>query len=113
MSDRRSPWQFLLYGKSVARSTRCFGDAVASERRFTSLTVPGSSFLWLVSLTADARVKDIKHEALRQLLSDMEALGRRSAHNLGDYRDAFVRRLRALRIESVYAVEAKAATRVP
>jgi hypothetical protein len=42
------------------------------------------------------------------LLGELEASGRRSAHNIGDYRDPFVARLRALGIESVYAWKAKA-----
>lgn len=83
-------------------------QAAASERHFASLKLPGSSSLWLVALTAGARVKKIPDEAMRQLLSDMEAQGRRSAYNVGEYRDAFAERLKALKIESVHAVRAEA-----
>ena len=82
--------------------------AIAAERRFDSLRLPDSSSLWVVSLTAGARVKNISHEQLRRLLSDLEAQGRKSALNFGDYRDRFVERLRELGIESVYRLEAKA-----
>jgi hypothetical protein len=79
----------------------------SAERRFSSFTLQGSRSLWLVGLTGAARVNAISHEELHRLLSDMDTQGRRSAHNLGDYRDPFVERLRALGIESVYAVAAK------
>ena len=82
--------------------------ASAAERRLSSITLPGSLFLWLVGLAADARVNTITPDDLRGLLSDLEGSGRRSAHNLGDYQNRFVARLRALGIESVYAVTASA-----
>jgi hypothetical protein len=80
----------------------------SAERRFSSFTLQGSRSLWLVGLTAAARVNAISHEELHRLLDDMDIQGRRSAHDLGDYRDPFVERLRALGIESVYAVAARA-----
>src|SRR5207247_507529 len=67
-----------------------------------------SVFLWLVGLAATARVNAIRPDDLRRLLSDLEASGRRSAHDMGDYQDPFVARLRVLGVESVYAVKAKA-----
>jgi hypothetical protein len=82
--------------------------AAAAERRLASVTLPGSSSLWLVELAAGAQVSAIRRPELRRLLGDLEAGGRRSAHDLGDYRDPFVGRLRALGIESVYAVKANA-----
>jgi hypothetical protein len=70
--------------------------ASAAERRLSSITLPDSEFFWLVGLAADARVNAIKPEKLRRLLSDLEATGRGSAHNIGDYHDPSVVRLRAL-----------------
>jgi len=83
-------------------------QASSAERRFSSLRLPGSNSLWLVGLAPDARVNAITAATLLPLLSDLESQGRRSAHDLGDYRDPFVARLVALRIESVYAMNAKA-----
>lgn len=82
--------------------------ASAAERRLSSVALPDSELFWLVGLAADARVNTIKPEKLRRVLSDLEASGRRSAHSIGDYHDPFVARLRALGIESVYAMRAKA-----
>jgi hypothetical protein len=81
--------------------------ASAAERRLRSIAVPGSVFLWRVGLAATARVNAITPDDLRRLLNDLEASGRRSAHNIGDYQDPFVARLRALGIESIYAVTAR------
>lgn len=81
--------------------------ASSAERRLSSITLPNSSSLWLVGLAAGARVNTIRPDDLRRLLGELEASGRRDAHNMGDYRDPFVARLRALGIESVYAVKAK------
>jgi hypothetical protein len=53
-------------------------------------------------------VSAIRLGELRRLLGDLQANGRRSAHNIGDYHDPFVAWLRTLGIESVYAVAAKA-----
>jgi hypothetical protein len=75
----------------------------SARRRFSSLTLPGSGCRWLVGLGSGARVNAIRPEDLRLLLSDMEKHGRRSVHCQEDYRDPFVQRLRALRIESVYS----------
>lgn len=44
----------------------------------------------------------------RRLLSDLEAAGRRNAHDIGDYHEPLVARLRALGIESIHAMQAKA-----
>jgi hypothetical protein len=82
-------------------------QASAAERRFSSLTLPRSSLLWLVGLTADARVNEISAGKLCRLLSDLESQGLRNAQDIGDYRDPFVARLVALRIESVHGVNAK------
>jgi hypothetical protein len=82
--------------------------AASAERRLASVTLPGSKALWLVGLAAGAQVSAIRHSELRRLLGDLETGGRRSAHDLGDYRDPFVARLRALGIESVSAVKANA-----
>jgi hypothetical protein len=76
----------------------------SAERRLSSITLPNSASRWLVGLAATARVNAITPGDLRRLLGEMEASGRRSAHNIGDYQDPFVARLRALGIESVYAV---------
>jgi hypothetical protein len=59
-----------------------------------------------VGLAPSARVSAIHLPELRRLRCDLEADGRRRALDLGDYRDPFVARLRALGIESVYAVKA-------
>jgi hypothetical protein len=80
--------------------------ASAAERRLSSITLPNSKSRWLVGLAAGARVSAIRPDHLRRLLGEVEASGRRSAHNIGDHRDPFVARLRALGIESVYAVNA-------
>jgi hypothetical protein len=82
--------------------------AAAAERRLAKVTLPGSKSLWLVGLAPSARVSAIRHPELRRLLGDLEADGRRRALDLGDYRDPFVARLRALGIESVSAVKANA-----
>lgn len=82
--------------------------ASSAERRLSSITLPGSDSLWLVGLAAGARVNAIRPDDLRRLLGELEAIGRHSAHNIGDYHDPFVARLGALGIESVYAVKAKA-----
>jgi hypothetical protein len=84
------------------------GLAASAERRFSTLTLPGSNNRWLVGLTADARVNAIRSGEVRRLLSDLERQGLRSAQDIGDYLDPFVGRLRALGIESVYAVNASA-----
>jgi hypothetical protein len=82
--------------------------AAAAERRLSSITLSNSESLWLVGLAAGVRVGAIRPDDLRRLLGELEAGGRRNAHDIGDYRDRFVARLRALGIESVYAVKAKA-----
>jgi hypothetical protein len=80
--------------------------AAAADRRLALVTLPGLRSLWLVGLAPSAQVSAIRHPELRRLLGDLEADGRRRAHDLGDYRDPFVARLVALGIESVYAVKA-------
>jgi hypothetical protein len=82
--------------------------AASAERRLSSITLPNSRSLWLVGLAATARVNAIRPDDLRRLLGELEASGRRDAHDLGDYRDPFVARLRALGIESVYAAKTRA-----
>jgi hypothetical protein len=83
--------------------------ASSAERHLSSVTLSDSESLWVGSLAADARVNAITPpEKLRRLLGELEASGRRNAYNIGDYRDPFVARLRALGIESVYAVKARA-----
>jgi hypothetical protein len=82
--------------------------ASSAERRLSSITLPNSASLWLVGLAVGARVSAIRPDDLRRLLGELEASGRRNAHDLGDYRDPFVARLRAFGVESVYAAEAKA-----
>jgi hypothetical protein len=82
--------------------------AASAERRLSSITLPNSQSLWLVVLAATARVNAIRPDDLRRLLGELEASGRRDAHDLGDYRDPFVTRLRALWIESVYAANTRA-----
>jgi hypothetical protein len=76
---------------------------VAARRRFSSLTLPGSARRWLVAPASDARVNDMKTGDLRLLMYEMEKQGRWGVHRHGDYRDAIVRRLRELRVESVYS----------
>lgn len=63
----------------------------------------------MTRLTDDARVGDLsrRHDELRQLLSDLEAQGARSAHDMGDYRDPVVGQLRGLSIGSVYRLSTK------
>jgi hypothetical protein len=82
--------------------------AASAERRLSSITLPNSQSLWLVGLAATARLNAIRPDDLRRLLGELEANGRRDAHDLGDYRDPFVARLRALGIESVYAANTRA-----
>jgi hypothetical protein len=82
--------------------------ASSAERRLSSITLPNSESLWLVGLAAGARVSAMRPDDLRGLLGELEVSGRRNAHDMGDYRDPFVARLRALGVESVYAVKAKA-----
>jgi hypothetical protein len=81
--------------------------SVASEIRRRGLSrypVPGLNSLWSVRLTDDALVGDLsrRRDELRQLLSDLEAQGAGYAHDMGDYQNPFVQRLRDLRIASVY-----------
>jgi hypothetical protein len=81
--------------------------ASSAEHHLSSITLPNSGSLWVVALAADARVNAITPEKLRRLLGELEASGRRNAHNIGDYHDPFVARLRTLGIESIYQVNAK------
>ena len=82
-------------------------QASSAQRRFSSLTLPGSRLVWQVGLDPHARVNDIGSGDLRRLLYDMEKKGLRRAQNVGDYRDPFVERLAALGIEFIYAFTAK------
>jgi len=82
--------------------------AAAAARRLDSLKLVGSASFWLVGLAPNAVVNQIGRDVLRQLLTDIEAGGRRSAHNIGDFRDPFVARLSSLGIESIYAMPARA-----
>ena len=75
----------------------------SAMRFFSAFTLPGSGLRWLVSLDTRADLKKLSAGELRQFLSDMEAQGRRTVNCRGDYRDPFVQRIRALRIESVYS----------
>ena len=75
----------------------------SAMRFFSAFTLPGSGLRWLVSLDTRADLKKLSGRELRQFLSDMEAQGRRTVNCRGDYRDPFVQRIRALRIESVYS----------
>jgi hypothetical protein len=73
--------------------------SVASEIRRRGLSrypVPGLNSLWSVRLTDDALVGDLsrRRDELRQLLSDLEAQGAQYAHDMGDYQNPFVQRLR-------------------
>jgi hypothetical protein len=81
--------------------------ASSAEHHLSSITLPNSGSLWVVALAADARVNAITPEKLRRLLGELEAGGRRNVHNIGDYHDPFVARLRTLGIESIYQVNAK------
>jgi hypothetical protein len=81
--------------------------AASAQRHLSSITLPDSIYMWLVGLTARARVNTIKPEKLRRLLSELEASGRRQAQDIGDPHDPFVAQLGALGIESVFAVKPK------
>jgi hypothetical protein len=81
--------------------------AASADRHLSSLVLPGSDSFWRVQLAANARVRAIIPSDLLTLLRDLEVHGRRSAHNIGDYSDPFVRRLADVGIESVYADRAK------
>jgi len=83
------------------------GLAASAERHLSSITLPDSIYLWIVGLAARARINTIKPEILRQLLSELEASGRRKAQDMGDPHDPFVAQLGALRIESIFAVKPK------
>jgi hypothetical protein len=82
--------------------------AASAERHLSSMTLPNSTFIWTVRLAAGARVRAIEPDKLFPLLSAMEASGRRRVLDTGDPRDPVVAQLRALRIEAVSAVPAKA-----
>jgi hypothetical protein len=82
--------------------------AASADRRLSGLRLPGSRHVWQVGLAEEAIVNAISPETLLGLLKDMEDQGQRRALNMGDYRDPFVARLRALGIESIYAFKAKA-----
>lgn len=82
------------------------GQAASAEDHLSLLTLSGSKSLWLVGLAAGARASTLKQHLL-QLLTDLEAQGRRKAFNSGDYRDPYVQRLGELGIESVYALRPK------
>jgi hypothetical protein len=56
--------------------------ASSAERRLSSIALPNSESLWLVRLAATARVNAIRPDDLRRLLSELEASGRRSAHDI-------------------------------
>lgn len=82
-------------------------QAVSAQRRFPGLTLPDSKLAWQVALEPQAHVNDIRSADVRLLLHDMEVKGLRTAHSVGDYRDPFVERLKALGIESLYAFTAR------
>jgi len=78
-----------------------------ADRRLSGLRLPGSAYAWQVGLAADAQVRAIRPADLFELLRDMEQHGRFDALNVGDDRDPFVDRLKALGIESIYGFKAK------
>jgi hypothetical protein len=81
--------------------------ASAADRRLASIHLPDSTSAWWVGLAAGAAVSAIREADLLSLLGDLQSAGRRRVLDIGDYRDPFVKRLRSLRIESIYAWKAK------
>jgi len=82
-------------------------QTASAQRRFHEERLPGSELAWQVALERGARVNDIDPGDLHRLLHDMEAKGLPTAHGVGDYRDPFVERLAALRVEFIYAGPAR------
>jgi hypothetical protein len=81
--------------------------SVASEIRRRGMSrypEPSLNSRWSVRLTDDAHVGDLSRRRgdLRQVLSGLEAQGARYAHDMSDYRNPVVQRLRDLGIGSVY-----------
>src|SRR5439155_19649161 len=95
---------------SEAEPERLSVESEIRRRGLVSFQLPGVTCLWSVRLTDGARVKQLRRrDELRQLLRTLEALGKRSVHDRGDYRDPIVVRLRALGIASVYRLSTERA----
>jgi hypothetical protein len=81
--------------------------AASADRHLSGLRLAGSNNSWRVGLVAHARADEIRRADLLVLLRDLEQHGQRRVLNIGDYRDPFVERVRALGIESIYGWKAK------
>lgn len=82
---------------------RRLGLAFSAHERFGSFQAAGSALRWDIQFAPNARVSKVTDGQLRRLLRDMEAEGLHSASSLGTWGNPYTRRLRELRIESVYA----------
>jgi hypothetical protein len=98
----QSDGQIVAVEVTSRLDARLFAQLAAIRDKSRSFDLPGSTRLWMVVLAADAQVSAIRRDEIRQLLLDLEAGGKTTANSRDDYRDPFVQRLRALRIDAVY-----------
>ena len=88
-------------------SDRLALEAELERQDLSSFTLPSLRMSWLVRLSPTARVQTLGEE-VRSLLRDLEAVGRRSASDIGDiFEDPYVQRLRDLGIQTVYGYDPK------
>ena len=82
-------------------------EAELERQNLSSFTAPSLRMSWLVRLSPTARVQTLGEE-VRSLLRDLEAVGRRSASDIGDiFEDPYVQRLRDLGVQTVYGYDPK------
>ena len=96
---------------STAEQARRRVEAQVRRSGQSSFALPGLTWRWLVRVADDADVRKLSRrcrDELRQLLSDLEAQGARSAHDRGDYRNPVVQQLRDLKIASGLQAEDQA-----
>jgi hypothetical protein len=88
---------------SAVESQRLGVESEIRQRGLSSFPLPGLMAQWSVRLTDQTQVRVAsRRDKLQPLLSDLEAGGARCAHDMGDYRDPVVKRLRELGIAAVY-----------
>lgn len=88
-------------------SDRLALEAELERQDLSSFTLPSLRMSWFVRLSPTARVQTLGEE-VRSLLRDLEAVGRRSAFDIGDiFEDPHVQRLRDLGVQTVYGYDPK------
>lgn len=82
-------------------------NSLAQEirQRLSGLRKEESYFSWTVSLTEDARVRQITPENIYSILEFMENANIRDSHRIGDWLHPVVARLRDLGIWSIHAID--------